>query len=157
MPWCRRGLNYGGSKPPPYDIPHYNTNRQGRQPLCRNLCVSVGAIHASPLQNTNILMRRSLKHLLFFLYRHAQSRESKKAVLNDSCRNAVCPQNYKTEQKSSYWVQGRPARHDPSALRAATDSRPGHQKEKQRRCLHLFADVTFHPRGQSSVGWDRRY
>ena len=82
----------------------------------------------------------------FFLHRHAQNRESKKAVLNDSCRNAVCPQNYKTEQKSSYWVQGRPARDDQSALRAASDSRPGHHKEKAdaRASAFSFFDYYFY-------------
>ena len=71
----------------------------------------------------------------FFLYRHAQSRESKKAVLNDSCRNAVCLQNYKTEQKSSYWVQGCPARDDGRASSEATDSRPGHHLKGTQKCV----------------------
>ena len=32
------GVRHGGSKPPPYDIPHYKTNRQRKQVLCRNHC-----------------------------------------------------------------------------------------------------------------------
>ena len=56
---------------------YYNTNRQRKQSLCRNLivgetigrpflfCVFQRAIRESPLQNTNILMRTSLKSAFF--------------------------------------------------------------------------------------------
>ena len=58
----------------------------------------------------------------FFLYRHTQSRGSKKAVVNDS-------------------LNGCQSRDDQRASSEATDSRPGHQKEKQMRkhLLFLFA------------------
>ena len=54
------------------DYPHYNTNRQRKQVLCRNLCVTDRrgrvAVGRRSLQIVIFLMRRSLKPTFLSLY-----------------------------------------------------------------------------------------